>query len=64
MKTIKKTNVNGSLIILESVSNKKGTTLGYMISKFDNGSRRYLSAPLNMTEAEEHLEFFTNAYKA
>lgn len=63
MKTIKKININGFSIILESVANKKGTVLGYMISKFENGLRRYLSAPLNMTEAEEHFAFFSNAYK-
>ena len=63
MKTIKEINNNGLVLILESVSNKEGSVLGYMISKIENGLRRYLSAPISMTQAEEHLAFFQNAYK-
>ena len=62
MKTIKEVTLNNGLaIVLESVSTKGGV-IGYMISKYENGLRRYLSSPLNLTEADEHMEFFKNAY--
>ena len=62
MKKIKEIKSNGLVLILESVSNKEGVVLGYLINRIENGLRYYLSAPLNLTEADEHMEFFQNAY--
>ena len=63
MKTIKEIYNNGLTLILESASSNDGIILGYVINRYEDGLRYYLSSPLNLTEADEHLEFFQNVYK-
>jgi hypothetical protein len=49
---------------LDQVSSiKDSRVLGYMISKFEDGLRYYLSSPTTIKETEEHFDFYVNAYK-
>ena len=64
MKTLKSITLGKVEIRLDQVSSKKdNTVLGYMISKFEDGLRYYLSSPTTMEETKEHFAFYINVYK-
>ena len=49
---------------LDQVSSKEDNRiLGYMISKFQDGLRYYLSSPTTIKETKEHFDFYVNVYK-
>ena len=62
MKTLRTITLGKVEIRLDQVS-ANGTVLGYMISKFENGLRYYLSSPTTIEETKEHFAFYINAYK-
>jgi hypothetical protein len=47
----------------EIISKENNTTIGYMISKFEDGLRYYLNSTTTLKEAEENLAFYINVYK-
>ena len=64
MKTLKTITFGKVEIRLEEISSKKDNKiLGYIISKFEDGLRYYLSSPTTIKETEEHFDFYVNAYK-
>ena len=62
MKTLKTITLGKVEIRLDQVSSN-GTVLGYMVSKFVDGLRYYLSSPTTIEETEEHFDFYVNVYK-
>ena len=60
LKTITLGNVELRLDQISSIKDNK--VLGYMVSKFEDGLRYYLSSPNTIEETEEHLDFYTNQY--
>ena len=61
MTTLKTITLGKVEIRLDQVSSN-GTVLGYMISKFEDGLRYYLSSPTTIEETEEHFKFYVNVY--
>ena len=47
----------------EIISKENNTTIGYMISKFEDGLRHYLNSTTTSKEAEQNLAFYINVYK-
>ena len=62
MTTLKTITLGKVEIRLDQVSSN-GTVLGYMVSKFENGLRYYLSSPTTIKETKEHFDFYVNVYK-
>jgi|TARA_B110000285_G_scaffold204306_1_gene241160 hypothetical protein len=62
MKTLRTITLGKVEIRLDQVSSN-GTVLGYMISKFEDGLRYYLSSPTTIEETKEHFAFYINVYK-
>ena len=62
MRTLRKITLGKVEIRLDEVSSN-GTVLGYMISKFEDGLRYYLSSPTTIEETKEHFAFYVNVYK-
>ena len=64
MKTLKTITLREVEIRLDEIYSKKDkTVLGYMISKFEDELRYYLSSPTTIEETKEHLAFYINVYK-
>tara|TARA_R110002033_G_scaffold75717_3_gene127369 strand:+ start:4616 stop:4810 length:195 start_codon:yes stop_codon:yes gene_type:complete len=64
MKTLKTITFGKVELRLDQVSSKEDNRiLGYMISKFQDGLRYYLSSPTNIKETKEHFDFYVNVYK-
>lgn len=63
MTTLKTITVKNQELRLDQISSiKDNKVLGYMISRFEDGLRHYLSSPITIEETEEHLDFYTNLY--
>lgn len=62
MRTLRTITLGKVEIRLDEVSSN-GTVLGYMISKFEDGLRYYLSSPTTIEETKEHFAFYVNVYK-
>ena len=62
MRTLRTITLGKVEIRLDQVSSN-GTVLGYMISKFEDGLRYYLSSPTTIEETKEHFAFYINVYK-
>ena len=64
MKTLKTITFGKVELRLDQVSSKEDNRiLGYMISKFQDGLRYYLSSPTTIKETKEHFDFYVNVYK-
>ena len=64
MKNLKTITLGKVEIRLDQVFSKKDNrVLGYMVSKFEDGLRYYLSSPTTIKETEEHFDFYVNVYK-
>ncbi len=64
MKTLKTITFGKVELRLEEIISKENnTTIGYMISKFEDGLRYYLNSTTTLKEAEENLAFYINVYK-
>ena len=63
MKTLKTITFGKVELRLEEIISKENnTTIGYMISKFEDGLRYYLNSTTTLKEAEENLAFYINVY--
>ena len=64
MKTLKSIKFGKVEIRVEQLSSNDNRVLGYMVSRFEDGLRYYLSSVRNLKETQEHLDFYINQYKS